>query len=170
MTAGRSIGVFYAYDDPIGSCDSVWIQGSIIVLIGIFRRVSLMDNIEKSNTMNCHLRAILTGMSEEAFSHRSTGEGATYREQLWRCIPCPEFGVELTDRSMMAHLIRLHGTEPLIDWDRLPVSQTEHLPLVYKVRFPTKIQSCQCLFSGCPSTSHSRSVLNNHFRRLHWGI
>ena len=115
MTAGRSIGVFYAYDDPIGSCDSVWIQGSIIVLIGIFRRVSLMDNIEKSNTMNCHLRAILTGMSEEAFSHRSTGEGATYREQLWRCIPCPEFGVELTDRSMMAHHRQLHGTEMATD-------------------------------------------------------
>ena len=74
-----------------------------------------MANIAKSNTMNFQPGAIRKGTSEEAFSHRSTGEGATYREQLWRCIPCPEFGVELTDRSMMAHHRQLHGTEMATD-------------------------------------------------------
>ena len=36
---------------------------------------------------------------------------------------------------MMAHRQHMHGTEPAIDWSRLPVSQTEHRHQVYDVRF-----------------------------------
>ena len=39
-------------------------------------------------------------------------------------------------RSMMAHRRRLYGTELAINWDRLPVSQTEYIPQVYKFSFP----------------------------------
>ena len=44
----------------------------------------------------------------------------------------------------------------------------KHLPLVYEVRFPTTMQLCQCPLQGCPGTSRSMSVLQNHFSRLHW--
>ena len=53
-----------------------------------------------------------------------------------RLISFPEYGVELTAGSITAHRQRMYGKEPAIEWSRLPVSQTEHQPQVYDVRFP----------------------------------
>ena len=61
---------------------------------------------------------------------------------------------------------QLHGTNPEIDLDQLTVRQTEHLPLVYEVIFQTNMHLCQCLFPGCPGTSHSRNGLQNHLSRF----
>ena len=36
----------------------------------------------------------------------------------------------------MAHQRRMHRTEPAIDWNRLPVSQTEYLPHAFDIIFP----------------------------------
>ena len=41
-----------------------------------------MGNVEKSKTMICQPGAILTGISEEAFSQKGTGERGTYWESL----------------------------------------------------------------------------------------
>ena len=38
--------------------------------------------------------------------------------------------------SMTAHRQKMHGTEPEIGWNRLPVSQTEYIPHVFDVSFP----------------------------------
>ena len=73
IAIGMIIGVFYADDVIMGSQDPEWIQGAINELIGIFHRVRLMANIEKSKTMTCHLGKIRTGISEEAFSWRIVG-------------------------------------------------------------------------------------------------
>ena len=83
------MGVFYTDYGLIVSRAPEWIQGAVNVLIGLFRRVVLMDNVAKSKTMYFHPGEICTGMSEETFSGRSKGEEATYRERLWRRIPCP---------------------------------------------------------------------------------
>ena len=109
-------GIFYADDGMIVSRYPGWLQGAIKFLIGIFRRVEIMANVEKSKTMTCHPGDIFAGMPEEAFSWRSKGDGDTYRDSLRRCIPSPECGVGLTSGSMTAHRRLLHGTEPAIDW------------------------------------------------------
>ena len=44
--------------------------------------------------------------------------------------------VYLTARSMTDNHRKLHVTERSIDWYQLPISQTEHLLLVYEVSFP----------------------------------
>ena len=41
--------------------------------------------------------------------------------------------MELTAGSMTEHRHRMHGTDPEIDWDRLPVSQIEHITQVFDV-------------------------------------
>ena len=64
------MGAFYTDDGMIGSRDPEWIQGAINVLIGLFRRVFLMANDEKSNTLTCQPGSVITGVSEEAFSWR----------------------------------------------------------------------------------------------------
>ena len=57
----------------IGSRDPEWLQGNINVIIGLFRRVVLMANVEKSNTMTFQTGDIHKWMSDEAFSTRITG-------------------------------------------------------------------------------------------------
>ena len=76
-----------------------------------------MANITKSKTMTIQLGAIHTGMSEEAFSQRSRGDGGVYWKRLCLRIPCPDFRVELTAGSMTSHYRQFHGTETFIDWD-----------------------------------------------------
>ena len=127
------------------------------------------DQIVHKGTMTCQPGAIHTRMSEESFSRRSTGKGATHRECVQWYIPCMECRVELTAGSMTAHRRRLYDMEPAIDWDLLPVSYTEYLTLVYEASLPTTMKSCQCPLPGCPGTSHSRSDPRNHFRRIHCG-
>ena len=163
------MGLFYAYGVIIGSRDLEWLQGGINYFIRLFRRVILMTNVSKSKTMTCHPGEICIGISKEAFSQSSKEEGSTYRECLRRRIPCLYCRVDLTARYMMDHCRKLHGAEPEIEWDQLLFSHPEHLPLVYEVRFPTKMQSCQCPFPGCPRIFRSRIGLRNHFSRLHWG-
>ena len=76
-----------------------------------------MANVENSNTMTYQPGEIHTGMSENTFSQREKIEGGTYRD----------------------HCIILRRTEPEIYWDRLPVSETGYLLLVYEVSFLTNM-------------------------------
>ena len=59
-----------------------------------------------------------------------------YQERLRGFIPCTECGVELTVVSMTAHRQHMHGMEPEINWNWLPVSQTERIQKVFDVSFP----------------------------------
>ena len=96
------MGLFCADVGMIGLSDTEWLQGDINVHIGLFRRVGLMANIEKSNTMNFQSGGFRMGVSEEAFSCRSKVGGITYWESLRQRIPCPNSGVDLTAGSMTA--------------------------------------------------------------------
>ena len=93
MAVVRCMGVFYEYDYMIGYRDPEFLQGIIHVFIGLSRRVGLVANVKKYTTITCHPGAIFTGISEEAFIRRGTGEGGKYREHLRRRIPCPYFKV-----------------------------------------------------------------------------
>ena len=134
------MGVFYADDGLIGSMDSEWIQGAINVFTGLFRRVRMMANVAKVNTTTFQPGEIHTGISDEAFIMMSIGEGATYRERLRRRMRCPDYGVDLTSGYMTDHHRQLHGTDTYIDWERLPVSKTEQLLLVYEFSFLTNMK------------------------------
>ena len=66
---------------------------------------------------------------------KCTGMGDSYQVRLRRRIPCSECGDDITTGSMMAHHRRMHGTDPVIDWSRLPGSHTVHQPQVYDASF-----------------------------------
>ena len=82
MMVGRSLGMFNTYDGFIRLRDPKWIQGALNIPTVHFRRVGMMSNIAKSNTTTCHPGVILTWMSEEDFSWKITGDGATYQERF----------------------------------------------------------------------------------------
>lgn len=105
------LGVFYLDDGLLGFHDPEWLQGVLNVLIGLFRRIGLMENLTKSKMMTCQSGAIRLVMSEEVVGRISTGKGDTYRENLRRCLPCLYCGVKLTAGSMAAHLRHLNFTD-----------------------------------------------------------
>ena len=61
-----SLGVFYTDDGIIGSRDTEWIQGPLNIRIGLFHRIDLMDNTDKSKTMMCQPGEIRPGILGEA--------------------------------------------------------------------------------------------------------
>ena len=73
----------YCVDDGmIRSRNPEWLQWDINVLIGIFKTVGVMTNVEKFKTMNCQLGEICAEMLEKAGSCRRKLEGVTYQECL----------------------------------------------------------------------------------------
>ena len=86
------------------------------VLVRLFIRYDLAENVDKARTMTCQPGALRVGMSEESMVLKYTGVGDSYRVRLQRRISCPECGVDLTTGSMTAHLCRMYGKEPLIYW------------------------------------------------------
>ena len=65
--------MFYSYGGLVELWDLEWIQRALNVLIGLSRRVGLVANVAKYNTITCHMGAFFTGMTEEAFSRRIPG-------------------------------------------------------------------------------------------------
>ena len=130
------LGFFYADDVMVGSRDSGWLQHLMNVLIGLFRRYGLVVNFNKSRAMKCQPDALSIGMSEESKKLKCTGVRYSYHERLRRLISCPECRVKIIAGSMTSHRIQMHRMEPVIERNRLLISQTGHHPQVYDVRFP----------------------------------
>ena len=112
-----------------------WLHHVVNVMVGLFRRYSLSDNVAKSRKMTFQTVALRADMLEEAMALKCTGVGDSYRVRLQRCTPCLECGVDLTAGYMTAHRRHIHGTEPVINFNRLPVSQTVHQTQLYEVGF-----------------------------------
>ena len=104
------MGIFYSYYGMIGYRDPYWPQRDINFIIRLFRRLGLMENLARYNTMICQSRNIFTGVSEEAFSWRIKLEGATYQERLqWR-ITCPYCQ---SDRQNILHWYMRSDYQPI---------------------------------------------------------
>ena len=115
------------------------------------------------------LGALRSGVSEEAKDLKCTGMGDSYRLRLRRHMRFPECKVEITKGSMTAHRRFMHGTELAINWNRLPVNQTEHHLQVDNMRFPRMTKRCPFSFPGCSGSSHTWNGLISHFIKQHWG-
>ena len=62
-TVGRCLGVFYANNGMVESCDPEWLHHAMNVLVVLFRRYGLAANVAKSHTMTCQPGALRTGIS-----------------------------------------------------------------------------------------------------------
>ena len=70
---------------------------------------------------------------------------------------------------MTDHRRRMYGSEPEIYWNRLPVSQTEHITQVFGVSFPKGASQCKPPFTNCPGYLRTWNGLRNHFNLQQWG-
>ena len=78
---GLRMGVFYLCDGTIWLRCPQWLQGAPNVLIGLFRRIDLMNNFTNSKIMTWWPGKIWSGMLEGAVGRRSAGKVDTYQER-----------------------------------------------------------------------------------------
>ena len=78
-TVGRFLGFFYADYGVVGSRDLEWLKHAMNVLVGIFIRYGLANNVAKSRTMTCQPGALQSGMSEETMALKFAGVVDSYR-------------------------------------------------------------------------------------------
>ena len=134
LLLGHCLGLFCINDDMVGLQNMECIQCDLNIIIGLFRRYGLVANVSKSNSITCHPGEIQSGMLEELVGRQCMVRGDTCREIFRRRFPFPDCGVDLTGVSMTVHQQRIHGTEPDINWNRLPVSQMDHIPHSWIIR------------------------------------
>ena len=164
---GDMLDNLYANNIMVRAWDSEKLHNALKFLISLFRWYGISPNVTKSQTITYQPGALWSVMSEEEVGWRCMGLGVSYCEQLQRRIPWPECGVEITTGSMSAHRRKINETEPVIYWNQLPVSNTEHLPEVYDVSFPKGKTQWPCLFPGCPRSSQTLNSLLNHLNQKH---
>ena len=87
----------------IGSRDPDWLHRLTNLMVGLFQRYGLADNVTKSCLMTCQPGALRSRVSVEDKALKCTGVGESYRVRIQRRIPCLDYGVYLTTGYMMAH-------------------------------------------------------------------
>ena len=93
----------------VASSDPVWLHGAFNALLGLFDRVRLRTNVEKTFRMVCHPCQAVGNLTTETYGRRIMGMGPSYREILKDQVDCGECGEMLAVGSLSSHLINKHG-------------------------------------------------------------
>ena len=101
--------LFYADDGMVASSDPRWLQWAFATLVGLFDRVGLNTNTEKTVSMTCRPCTAAGNRSDEAYGRLMTGEGPTFRERKRERVECRDFGKEMAVGSLDSHHMSQHG-------------------------------------------------------------
>ena len=100
---------FYADDRRIARRDPIWVQTALTTTEGMFDRVGLQKNLNKTKEMICTLGFIWGQQGAEAYKRRSTGEGTTFWEIKRTRVIYEECGETMAASSLRHHMERAHG-------------------------------------------------------------
>ena len=165
QTVADKLTIFYADDGLVAARDHEWLQHAIDVLSGLFERVGLRTNINKTKCMSCMPGHISDRMSTAAYKRRMEGTGLSHRERQRRRVECSECGVELAASSLQHHRRTIHGL--LMDTADDNVDHPGHQAQRYRVSFPKSSQKIRCPVDGCPGTATTPYNLRRHFAHRH---
>ena len=90
---GTCLVFFYANNVIVGERDSEWLQNVLNIIIRLFWRYKIVENVAKSWMMICQPGLIWSGMLEDAVGRRCPGFEASYSEILRKRISYPECGI-----------------------------------------------------------------------------
>ena len=80
--------IFYTDDRRIGGRDHIWVQDALTVSEGMFQKLGLEMNLDKTNALVCTPGYIWREWIEAAYKRRATGEGGTFRERKRARVNC----------------------------------------------------------------------------------
>ena len=93
----------------IASSDPQWLQWAFTQLVGLFDRVGLNTNINKTISMTCRPCTAAGNRSEEAYGRLMTGEVLMFRERKIERVECGDCGKEVAAGSLDSHRMSQHG-------------------------------------------------------------
>ena len=73
--------MFYIDDSRIAAHDHEWVQDVLIVMIVMFCRMGIDDNLKNTKAMVCTPRFIWGKWGETVYKRQATGKGATFRDR-----------------------------------------------------------------------------------------
>ena len=73
--------IFYKDNDKVASTNLGWLQTMFDMLTGIFDRVGLKMNVQKTVGMVCHPCQVSGVQEDKAYTRRMTGTGGSYKER-----------------------------------------------------------------------------------------
>ena len=151
----------------IASSNPQWLQWAFTQLVGLFDRVGLNTNINKTVSMIYRPCTAAGNRSEEAYGRIMTGEGLPFRERKRERVECGDCGKEVAAGSLDSHRMTQHGKakESLWTWtDAATVRGEGDEPQTYRIEFP-KGGTTVCPVEGCPGRAGTRTAIRVNFWR-----
>ena len=132
--------------------------------MGLFDRVGLQTNIDKTVGMVCQICYIIVSKSETAYTRRMTGTVPSFWGRYWERVWCPNFEVELVAGFLDSHHKIQHGKDLPPQWT---APLTTPYPRLYMVSFSRAARSIGCPVGDCERRATICTNLQIHFVHRH---
>ena len=154
--------IFYTDDRRIGGRDHIWVQDALTVSEGMFQKLGLEMNLDKTNALVCTPGYIWREWIEAAYKRRATGEGGTFRERKRARVNCTVCKLTVETSSLKGHTEKNNGRSTP------PTREVEiggargwggegGVPVTYVDSFPQVLKTVISLVTGCWEVAHSVS-------------
>ena len=122
----------------VASTDPGWLHNAFDTLTGIFERVGMNTNVNKTVGMMCHICQTSRVRAEEYYNQRMTGEGSSYKESQRKKVKCLECGKDLVRGSLDEHQQTQNGVTKGGSGQEGDGEGAGNDPRTYKMAFPEK--------------------------------
>ena len=159
---------FYVDNRMLASTNPGWIQIAFDTLNGIFNRVGLQKNAQKTVWMVCQPCQASWVNADKAYTWQMTGEGQSYKERQRERVLCPECGKDLEKGSLFAHCQIHHGVAKWGSGQEVDKEVGGEDPRTLRMLFLAKSGPRPCPVKGFSGRSTTWTVMRVHFRHWHF--
>jgi hypothetical protein len=158
------IALFYVDDGWIASRDPEQLQHSFGILIGLFERVGLFTNVDKTKAMICIPGRIRTKLSTEVYE-RSRFGFCTAKAWESRRVECDICGANLSASSLSSHLETQHDVyrSRVLNRDLVDDRPTR----TYFAPYSMASGKFKCPVPGCVGEAATKWNMRRHFLDRH---
>jgi len=162
-------GRFYADDGELWDYDPTRLQAALTDLEGLFLRMGLRINGNKTKTLLTLPTVATTNISTIAYKQRMNGIGDTYRTRKQRRTICPVCDQAMQMQSIATHYRSQHPMLPIPPMDAPVLLQDQNID-EYTITAHVKKVPIQCPVPSCGITVKGGWYnLRCHFQYRHHG-
>jgi hypothetical protein len=155
--------IFYVDDAYLASRDPDFLQRALNVIVGLFARVGLETNAQKTQAMICTPRRIRIQLPEDSYAWMRGGMTSAGEWESWMVV-CPQCNALVKASSLRRHVAEQHDTYQAV------VVPEDYLVPCAGVRYqvhPGRNGRIPCPVPECPGELKDGWMLRCHFWDLH---
>ena len=140
------------------------------MLTGLFDRVGLRTNVQKTVGMVCRPCQAAGVRSNKSYTWRMIGEGRSFKERQRERVICPKCRKDMEKGSMVTYRQTHHGmakgglgSEGVGAYGSNGVNKT----IIHRMVFTTRVEPSTCPVKGCSGQALLRTVMRVHFWHRH---